>query len=138
MSDTVSENQTEKSGDYQNGHQDIRLAEGSPKSGIINPVDTNVESSTKRTWVKFDDETEGKENTATENTLSNALSTTETHLTKAPTTTSLVANKLSPPPPSQRNMANKPAVQQRQRSPSSQITTTRSISPVQVGSSPKI
>ncbi|XP_055837513.1 uncharacterized protein LOC129905908 isoform X2 [Episyrphus balteatus] len=151
MSDLVSENQND-----QNGHRDIRLTEGSDPISVINsPLSDVVDSSgtgTKRTWVKFDDETEEVKNKINENNLSNALggeqpaiASTETHLTTTTKTSPLEANKLSPPPPSQKNVAT-PAVKERQRLPfpssapmttsttatASQITSkTRSKSPVQ-------
>ncbi|XP_055921867.1 uncharacterized protein LOC129952917 isoform X2 [Eupeodes corollae] len=143
MSDQVSENLKEKSDDFQNGHRDIRLTEGSDPNTVINsPLD--VENGTKRTWVKFDDETE-ENNKINENNLSNALGgeqpaanvAAETHLT---TTTSLVANKLSPPPQSQKNVTT-PAVQQRQRLPlpSSAIpmTTTTTAATSQIAPQPR-
>lgn len=132
MSDLVSENKND-----QNGHEDIRLAEGSDPISVINsPLD--VESGNKRTWVKFDDETEEK-NKINEKKLSKPFGgeqpaavispSSETHLTtKTTSKTTLEANKLSPPPQSQKNQATA-AVQQRQRLPlppstSDPMTTT--------------
>lgn len=150
MNDQVSENQKD-----QNGHRDIRLTEGSdrdrdPLSVINSPLDVESGNGNKRSWVKFDDETEEK-NKINEKNLSNAIGgeqpiaaaaatrpNTDTHLTA--TKTSLEENKLSPPPPSQKHQqaTTATAVQQRQRLPlpASSVSGTNSTTTTTMTTTP--